>query len=111
MEERKMKDYAFRPSFIEPENMDKLGYELIKESEDKLYLEYRNKPGLVVDGYGTMCMHKRIIYFSCEYNRFCNENEDDCVFMEIKEDGGTRRCFHGVIRSEEDFKLIHKLIR
>ena len=79
------------PNWVEKEFMERLGYEQLKKENG--YYIYANKAGLKVEGYGIMPKHKRYVYFNTTY-----EPKEKVVFCEMREDGDTRRVYHGVIK-------------
>jgi len=97
---------GFKPQFIEPPGMKRLGFELISEKEG--YLQYKND--------GTR-------QWNTDYNKkfpeppgkiiiFVNTNyADDKFYLCIENDGGTRNCFNGVCETEIFFKLLLESIR
>lgn len=86
----------YRPQWIEPDEMLKIGYQLVSDKDG--YLKYENIAGHVFPHYGKSCVGKRILYFNCTLM-------DDFVFLGIQEDGGTRTVFHGVIDTQVMLKL------
>lgn len=93
----------YRPAFIEPNFMKTLGYSLI--SDEKGYLKYANDGSTKSRWYGIMPKAKRIIYFNTTWNA-----EQKVLFMEIREDGDSRKVYHGAIDTEEHFLLILNLV-
>lgn len=92
-----MSQKIYRPNWIEPEEMKKIGYDLVSDASG--YLQFENEPGLEVPGYGKMCRAKRIIYINTTYVEF--SKIQDILYAGIEEDGGTRKVFGGVIDSQE----------
>jgi hypothetical protein len=95
---------SWRPKWVEPKYMDKLGYELISDKDG--YLKYGNKAGIKVDGYGIMPKHKRFIYFNTTYKPYSRK-----VFVSIREDGDTRTVYNGVCKGPVFLEQLHKHVR
>lgn len=96
---------VYRPEWIEPEHLQKLGYRLLSDKDG--YLKYessweskalhrkgRTFEQLLGDG-------KRIIYFNLTY-----QPQDSLVFCGIEEDGGTRTVYNGVLFNDEQLEFI-----
>ena len=85
----------YRPEWIEPEAMSTIGYYLVSDKDG--YLEYRNNGKVVYNkDYNKFPAQKgmRIVYINCTY-----KPDDNVVYMGVKEDGGTRTSFGGVVDS------------
>jgi hypothetical protein len=85
----------FRPSFIEPDNMLKLGFELVKDEEG--YLQYKNNGK---------------VHWNKDYNKECPEPKgrvvlfinttysDKYFYIGIEQDWGSRKVYGGVCSTE-----------
>ncbi len=85
------------------EFMDSIGYEPIPDegtykTNDK-HSRYQNKPGTQATFYGYMGKGKRLVYFNTDFTK-------GYIFVQIEEDGGTRKVFHGGCKNEEQFLII-----
>lgn len=100
-------------TWLTPQLMDSLGFIMMpddpKDSREYPYRahgpysRYYNKPGTESTFYGIMSKGKRIIYFNTDFH-------EDYIFVEIQEDGGTRKVFHGGVQNAEDLITILKLV-
>lgn len=93
----------FRPPFIEPDNMLKLGFELV--SDENNYLKYQNN--------GTVHYNKDynkdfpepkgkvIIYMNCNYYNHVKDKTIESFYLGIKNDGDTRSSYGGICDTEE----------
>jgi hypothetical protein len=98
----------YRPKFIEPENMKRLGFDLI--SDEQGYLKYQN------DGK---------VHYNKDYNKdfaepkgkvlvFINTGyigEGEAFYLGIKQDAGTRNVFNGICDTEEFLVNLFNKIR
>jgi hypothetical protein len=94
-----------RKSFLEPENMKKLGFDCVSDKDG--YLEYSND---ATKHYNTDYNKnfpepkgRVIIYVNFTYGKI--------PFVGISQDGGTRQVYHGVCETEEFLKMILYSIR
>ena len=89
------------------EFMQSIGYRRVyhpdRENGHLGYDRFANIGGTEGTFYGPMFEGKRIITFNFEWH-------DKYVFCEILEDGGTRKVFHGGVRTREDLKKILSLV-
>jgi hypothetical protein len=92
----------YRPSYIEPDAMRMLGYLLVSDKDG--YLAYENVAGLEATDYGRMAQGKRKVYFNTTYS-------PNAVFMGVREDGGTRNVYNGIITSESYMRMILENVR
>lgn len=83
--------------------MAELGYELVKEDENGITATFQNKGGVESTFYGKMGRGKRIIKFNRNWS-------PTHVFVEIQEDAGTRRVFHGGCANQQDFIKVLELV-
>ena len=87
----------FRPSFIEPENMKLLGFDLIKDENG--YLQYQNngtrKYNVDYNPEFPEPKGKVILYINTTFDR------DKYFFVGIKNDGGTRSSYNGICDTEQ----------
>lgn len=88
---------------INLKTMKILGYDLI--SDDGVYAKFGNVHYLKCPSYGHMPKHKRTVYFNRGYA------PAQGVFMGIKEDWDTRTVYNGVVRNEEELKIIIENVR
>lgn len=99
----------YRPSWVEPEHLAQLGYELVSDKDG--YLKYtsswklkalhrkgRKFEQLLGDG-------KRIIYINCTYGP-----DESLVFCNIREDCDTRTVYNGVLTEGSQLELILNLV-
>lgn len=96
-------------NWLTPNLLLLLGYELI--SDDGVYGRYQNVAGLNVPGHGIMPRGKRLISFNRQYTEGRGENAISYVYLGIKEDGGTRTVFNGVLKNEEELRTILSFVR
>ena len=96
----------YRPQFIEPDNMLRLGFQL--EYDEKNYLKYVNNGTVHWNkGYNKEFPEPRgkvIIYINCEYS-------SEHFFISIEQDGGTRKSYYGICDNEVFLKLLLENIR
>ena len=90
---------VFRPSWIEPEEMAKLGYALVSDKYGYLKYQSSHALGCKCPGYGLLPNGKRIIYINTTY-----QPDKELVYVGIREDGDTRNAYMGVAKTEEFFK-------
>ena len=88
---------------IDEKVMKILGYERI--SDDGVYAKYGNVHGLKCPSYGLLPKHKRLVFFNRSYD------PKQGVFMGIREDWDTRTVYNGVVRNEEELKIIINNVR
>ena len=93
--------------FTEEEFMASLGFERVphpdREKGNLDYDKYANVGGTWSTFYGQMWKHKRIITFNKGWDKHH-------VFCLIEEDGGTRKVFHGGIKTGEQLKQVLELV-
>lgn len=96
----------FRRQFMEPEEMKKMGFDLIKDEDG--YLAYQND--------GT-------VQFNTDYNKdfpegkgkvlinFNTTYSDTHAFLGIKQDAGTRTVYYGVVDNKTFLQWLIAAIR
>jgi len=87
----------YKPSFIEPENMKKLGFDLISDKDG--YLKYENNATIHYNkDYNKQFPEpkgKVVIYINTTYST------NDYFFLGIMQDGDSRTAYNGICDSEE----------
>jgi len=104
-----MEKKVYRPSWVEPMHLAKLGYKLISDKDG--YLKYasswelkalhrkgRKHEQLLGD-------EKRFIYFNLTFSP-----DEEIVFCGIKEDGDSRTVYNGVLAEKSQLELILNLV-
>lgn len=81
--------------------MVSIGYKQTKD--DGTYSTYENVHPTKSTFYGIMGNGKRIIHFNNNWHK-------DYTFCLIEEDAGTRKVFHGGIKTEQDLIKVLELV-